>query len=357
MSFGSNHQLQTKYFLLVDPKEWQEADYGKSLKQICDHFVHEISKEEYQGYRNFWDKKSCYRPNDVVMVTELAFGCAGESESKLSLWIDLPTITSPSQKEIKQHKREKQRQCKTSKTSAPEKMFTPFPGCDENGTKSFQNHPFKPFFHMQTHSTTAYNLTQSILSHRIRVLTSKVCPSIDNILLHEEENELEEAFQNLKTDSISWHWPVSEGRDNVTKETPIPKCQDKYQPTESSSHASTIWQSFQRNLPAIQETDSLDYDAKNTTDRLRIFRKLATGCRDKNDCKLPNIKHFSANDNRMNLLTKSETWKSLLHNSPDHRDWQMVQVHYLSSKAPNNTKEKGMPLSPTQGDKNASIAY
>lgn len=342
----------------MNPKEWQGVDDGTSFKQLLAHFVREISKEEYHSYRNFWNKKSCYRPNDVAMSTELAFGCSGENESKVSLWIDLPIMTSPTQKEIKQHKREKQRQHQTLKKSGNKKITSPFPGDHENGTNSFQNHPYKPFFHMQTHSTTAYNLIQSILIHRIRVLASQVCPSIDNVRLHDEENELKMAFENLKKNAISWHWPASEGRDNVTTETPIPRCQVKYHPTTSSPHATKMWQSFLRNLPATRETVIPEDNAERRKGGLRIFHKLAAGCSDKNDRKLPNIKRFSDScASRQKPPTGNVAWKSLLHNSPDHRDWQMVQAHYLSSKAPNNTKEKGMPLSPTQGDKNASITY
>ena len=340
----------------MNERDRKEINDETTLKQLFDNFVREITKEDYDKYRNFWNNKDGYRPNEVVSVTELAFACAGEKDSKVSLWFDLPVVCSPSQKEIKKHKREKQRQHQTLKDGDHQEISA-YPGGSRNGKNLFQNHPHKPFFHMQTHSNEGYTLTQSILVHRIEVLISKLLPLSGSIYLGNKEKYLKVAFENLKNHSSSWHWPVSEGRETVTADTPIPVCGVEYHPSKSSSHARKMWQSFYCNM---RDTGEAHDTEKNKEHGLPIFRQLATGRNNETNQMLPHIKRFctiaSSCDNEQKPLATNMAWKSMLFNSPEHRDWQMVKAHYLSSKAPNNKKEKGMPLSPTQGDKNASIA-
>ena len=323
--------------------------------------IREINADEYEGSKSFWNKKFPYTPEEVVVVQELAFGCAGEAASRLSLWFDLCGLTQLSAQEIKRFKRTKQRN--KASTSNQLRKVTPYPGSNgimpnlressssSNGrTKapsSFDTHPHKPFFRMQPASNdpSSFSLIHQMLIHRISVLIQREFRAFrgtESEVRHfvtSQDSKLRETFEQLSVVSKTWKWPITKGREQVTAETPVPKCSSKYTPT-STATISNIWDGFIS--AGIYETGTSEKQPSRS--RLGVLHALSeTRSIGKGETLIPHIEsQINRNDN--------DAWKSIILDSNDHTDWKVIKDHYL--EATGKSRDKCMPLSSANGERN-----
>ena len=326
-----------------------------------DTIIREISADEYEASRSFWNKKNPYTPEEVVVVQELAFGCAGEAASRLSLWFDLCGLTHLSAQEIKRFKRSKQRS--KASTSNQLRKVTPYPGSNgmisnlressssSNGrTKipsSFDTHPHKPFFQMQPASNdpSSFSLIHQMLRHRISVLIQREfrafrgTESEVRCFITSQDSKLRETFERLSVVSKTWKWPVTMGREQVTAETPVPKCGSKYTPT-STATVSNIWDGFIS--AGIYETGGSN--ERPSRPRLGVLHTLSeTRSIGKEKGVIP---HIESQTNR----NGNDAWKSIILDSNEHKDWKVIKDHYLEANG--KSRDKCMPLSSANGERN-----
>jgi hypothetical protein len=79
----------------------------------------------------------------------------------------------------------------------------------------------------------SYQLASDMLRHRLSVLQKeRICnmrARYDALQeLDHEKAVLQERYETLRRNWISWGWPVNVGRDKVDKKTPVPKVDSKY---------------------------------------------------------------------------------------------------------------------------------
>lgn len=307
--------------------------------------------EEYRGRTSVWNKKYPYCPHNVVSIHELAFGCLGETTSKVSLWIDLPEPVSLTNQDIKRHKRNRQRKLAGSIGPVESLKLSPYPGSrylgevKESSRLCFENHCHKPFIHMQPigNNAAAFHLIQLILKHRLSVLLRRKYNS-DSLETKEsiahEEMKLQGLFLNMRNDVNKWKWPVTSGREHVSTETSVPHCSAHYEPNEAS-HVSNLWKSLLKHTSRHQDDDD-----KSKRSRLAVFKTLAKGrsIQGDGDKRLPHIKsraeslHFVSN----------EAWDTII-GEDSIGGWNLIKDHYLDETKRN--KDKNMPLSPSHADK------
>lgn len=283
------------------------------------------------------------------MVKELAFGCLGETSSKVSLWFDLPEPVHLTNQEIKRHKRNRQRKLVESSGRYPKLKSSPFPGAsndNESTTLSFEKHTLRPFFHMRTYGNNpvAFRLICSTLKHRISVLLRRKYSHVHDMMhvresLLKEEERLQCLFRNLVKDMNEWKWSVSKGREKVLPETDVPRCSAEYEPSKESI-ASCLWEGF---VKSTSSPSSQNVDPKCS--RLRIFKNLSKG-----------RSHKGVVDDRL-IQLKSQGEKNINNNAwetifgdESSGGWNLIKGYYLLD-ANETKKDKSMPLSPSHGEK------
>lgn len=326
-----------------------------------DTIIREISADEYEASKSFWNKKFPYAPEEVVVVQELAFGCAGEAASRLSLWFDLCGLTRLTTQEIKRFKRTKQRN--KASTSSQLRKVTPYPGSNgmvsslreissssHGRTKnppSFDTHPHKPFFQMQPASNdpSSFNLIHQMLHHRISVLIQREFRAFSGTesevrdFITSQDSKLRETFEQIRAVSKRWKWPEIMGREQVTAETPVPKCSSKYTP-RSTAAVSNIWDGFVS--AGIYETGRSKEQSSRS--RLGVFHGLSESRSISKGKAL--IPHLESQPRR----NGNDTWKSIMLDSNEHKDWKVIKDHYLEANG--KSRDKCMPLSSANGERN-----
>ncbi len=305
-----------------------------------------------------WDKKTPYCPNDVVVVKELAFGCLGESASKVSLWFDLPDPVVLTHSEIKRFKRNRQRKLLENNSHDALVKPSPFPGVRKQDDKnvsnnfSFEGHKHKPFFHMRSVSNdpVAFQLIQSILKHRVLILLLRKYSQVNDMRAREfhieEEAKLQLQFSNIKQHMNKWKWPVSEGKGNVCADTPVPRCSTEYNPS-AESVPRTIWDCFLKSAPSLSNSSS---EVESSNSSLSVFRNLSKGRSVEGavDNKLPHIKSHS-NTNCGN--SSNDVWESIF-GGDGTSGWNLIREHYLGNNKDSNQKDKNLPLTPPHNGDN-----
>lgn len=320
-----------------------------------DAIIREISFEEYQARTSAWDKTFPYSPDSVVAVKELAFGCLGETSSKVSLWFDLPEPTTLTNQEIKRHKRNKHRKLLETPARDTSSRLSPFPGMkDAVGIKDssqtlFENHCNKPFFHMQPYGndSSVFHLIQLILKHRIAILLQrKYGDAVDTgKFLTVEEVELKAMFQNVKKDVEIWKWPVTKGRERIGAETTVPSCNANYEPSKESV-VSCLW----KGLVKSTSPQSLDNPERGSNEekkcrRLPVFKELSKGksIQGMGGQRLTHIKTYSDKSKD----EANEVWKTII--GDNSGGWNLIKDHYLGAHETLVNKDKNMPLSAAIG--------
>lgn len=296
------------------------------------HFVEETSLAEYKNLRSL-----CTGDARVVVVHELAFGCAGEQAARVSLWFNLDHVTEMSIADVKKYKRQKQR------ARVGERM-NPIPGTRafESDSRtgmgssssardpfSFATHPHKPFFysHPINNDEAARNLVTDILYHRLSVLVQREfrCFTLNDAesrsLFASYDHALMETYFKIKANIQMWRFPVSEGLEVLTEQTPVPKCNSHYVPS-SNSFISSIWSSFAGKGNEDVSRKSLD-----------IFYLLRQG------------NSLSSNSRCINLMNSFED--SIIFKD----EWKMIQEHYQMTDQMKYIDDGAMPLSPSQIEK------
>jgi hypothetical protein len=326
------------------------SDIVLKRSQAIETVICEITLEEYQARQSPWNKQFPYCPNDIVLVKELAFGCFGETSSKVSLWFDLPAPDVLSNQEIKRHKRTRQRQLIDKQVCAP----SIFPGTGSLGAKgiSFETHGFKPFFHARpiNNEKIGFGLIRSILNHRINSLIQRKCVTIfdpkcaSNSILNEEKN-LQIQFQGLVKDMDKWKWSASTGREHVWTETRILPCNTMYKPSKKGSVTCCLWEGLLKSLSPKEQN--------NRPRPLSVFNKLARGQSAHDDAMNPNpniLPHIKGLDTGNKPVT-NVAWETII-GDKKIGGWVTIQGHYLDAKENKFSKDKNLPLNPsTPGDK------
>ncbi len=304
---------------------------------------------------------------EVIVVRELAFGCAGEPSSRLSLWFEIRDIhvVKLTPQEVKRFKRSKQR-VKAHRTSIkklspyPESCkIVPFPQVRGHAlstrTKAhptFVNHPHKPFFYVQPASSEqkSLRLIREMIFHRISVLIQREYRAYlgtetkvrDDITA--KDAKLREGFQQIKAAYVKWNWPVTHGRDQVTDKTPVPKCSSRYTP-KPSSVVSRIWDGF---LQAQGDDNIHKNEVATSQSKLCVFRDLSMSrAVDKNVRESATLIPCIANN--FDDETSNDAWKSILLDSDSNDDWQIIKDYYL--EANRLKKDKCMPLGSANGER------
>ncbi|KAL7567539.1 hypothetical protein ACA910_000145 [Epithemia clementina (nom. ined.)] len=298
-------------------------------------------------------------PNHV-MVHELAFGPDSDPQVSrpASLWfnIDEQKVVECSSTQAKRFRWKRGINKKDSPVTT--KSLVKLPPHQSVGNNTNNNNNSQPglgpssafnfmenFVMIRPYDRDAYELTTAILEHRVAVITRELIPNMKERFEALKETDvtkelLQRRFENLRKHWIAWSWPVNSGREKVTKRTPVPPVDGKYQlppppppmalennnkdekeegvmdhsfDTENTDpaaddtiHAGSqvrrVWDSFVRReaLVPIEDENCSDLSLqhpfnKNTKDesRLSIFRKLAFGLeQDQNRC-LPHIQKSS----------------------------------------------------------------
>lgn len=329
--------LRTKYFRLLHPHNFTELNCVSDRPPLS-HLVQEISVTEYERSRSLWNDNE-----NVVVVHELAFGCAGEQVSRVSLWFDIDNVTDMSIADVKKFKRQKQR-------LKGEDRVAPYPGPGSNpsdfersnrtsnylrGTYSFENHPHKPFFYARpiNNDEVARALVTDMLYHRLSVLLHREfkCFSGSDTevreLLSKRDQNLRDDYFSVKDKIKRWIYPVSKGLERLTEKTAVPKCNSFYEPSASTNgmDIKKVWLSFTKSF----STDTVaNGGSSKTFCALREGKSVHS-----NSQNLPHIKSFD------DSVIFSE-------------EWMMIQEHYqVSSKIQN--LDNCMPLSPSVLEKRA----
>jgi hypothetical protein len=304
-------------------------------------FVKEISKEEYDVAKKWYNEDATYKSDQVIVVQELAFGCVGEQTSRVSLWYDLPEVTELSPQEVKRLKRNKQRS-KGPNSEGPHNV-TCYPGYERTCSNmwserscsarirtatSFDSHPHKPFFRVEpvTKCSEAVELVRKVLYHRISVLIQReyraysANESVVKEIIISQDAKLEKMFQNIKKDVEMWQWPVSKGREIITEETKVPKTLTEYNPS-SHSQVTPIWEGF-LSLLKLRGNNSAASSCEPSDTALPIFQKLAKSEKVNHSKALPHITSQSKN------RTENDFMESFF------CDWNQISAHYVDG---NNT--------------------
>jgi hypothetical protein len=329
--------LRTKYFRLLHPHNFVELNCV-SDRPLLSHLVQEITVAEYERSRSLWDDNE-----NVVVVHELAFGCAGEEVARVSLWFDIDNVTDMSIADVKKFKRQKQR-------LKSEEKVAPYPGIGSNPTDfrsfsrtsnyfrtscSFENHPHKPFFYARPihNDEIGRDLVSDIMYHRLSVLLHREfrCYSGTDAevreLISNRDQSLREKYFRVKANIKKWTYPVSKGLECLTKNTLVPKCYSFYEPSTSISgvNVDKVWSSFTKYFSTGTVVNGRSS---------KILRSLREGKSVHAHAQsLPRIKTFQDS-----ILFSEE--------------WRLIQEHYQVSSNVQNI-DNCMPLSPSILEKRA----
>jgi hypothetical protein len=309
--------LRTKYFCLLKPGD-MTASLGICDCPRIDCIVKEIPKKDYDAAKMIYNANALYDRNEVIVVQELAFGLCGEPASRVSLWFDLANddMAELSLQDIKKLKRGNQRNTRTKA-----RKILCYPGSDlprsdyaleHSGSSrvmassSFDTHPHRPFFRVEPvmGDTVAMSLVQSILNHRIAVLLQReyrVYKGEDAMVkafVAIQDSDNKELFRNIKKCAAEWQWPVAKGRQNINKETSVPKTLTDYTPS-SPSHVTPLWNGF---LDEMKKSER----KITTKKRLPIFKTIHSS--PESNLSLPHIKG-SKNHVDDTLETFYENWE------------------------------------------------
>ncbi len=365
-------QIRTNYYRFLKPND---------LVGVCDFFepppvdsiICEITAEEYRESKAMYNSKFQHPTRDeVVMVRELAFGCAGEPSSRLSLWFEIHDIhvVELTPQEVKRFKRSKQRM--KAHHASNTKKLSPYPdsckivplsqvrghtlSARTKAPPSFVNHPHKPFFYVQPASSEpkTLGLIREMILHRISVLIQREYRAYsgtetkvrDNITA--EDKKLRETFQNIKAAYVKWNWPVTDGRDQVTDKTPVPKCSSRYTPKPSSA-VSRIWDGFLQADMFDQGIDKIhNNEVVTSQSKLSVFRDLSMS-RVVNEDVRETMTMIPCISNNFDEDTSNDAWKSILLDCDAYEDWEIIKDHYL--EANRLKKDKCMPLGSANGER------
>jgi hypothetical protein len=303
------------------------------------HLAQEISNSEYERSRSLWNENE-----NVVVVHELAFGCAGEQAARVSLWFDIEDVEDMSIADVKKFKRQKQR-------LRNEERVAPYPGTGSSSYTemgrsirtsnrvrapySFETHPHKPFFyaHPINNDEVARTLVTDIVYHRLSVLLYREFKCFSGReadvreLISRRDQSLKEQYFKLKTSIKKWTYPVTKGLESLTEKTVVPKCNSYYEPSSSTNgmEIKNIWLSF---------TKSFHMNDEAFTRSTEIFSMLREGKSvSEHSQSLPRIKEFD---------------ESVIFSE----EWRLIQEHYQVSCNVQNP-DNGMPLSPSVLEKRA----
>lgn len=331
-------QLRTKYFRLLHSRNFIQLE-SVSDRPPLSHLLQEISLSEYERSRSHWNENE-----NVVVVYELAFGCAGEQAARVSLWFDIEDVTDMSIADVKKFKRLKQR-------LKNEERVTPYPGAGSSNLTelgrsirtsnrvhapySFETHPHKPFFyaHPINNDEMARTLVTDIMYHRLSVLLYREFKCFSGReadvreLISRRDQSLKEEYFRLKASIKKWTYPVTKGLQYLTEKTEVPKCNSYYEPSSSTNgmDIKNIWLSF---------TNSFRMNDEAFTRSTKIFSMLREGKSvSKHSQCLPHIKEFD---------------ESVIFSE----EWRLIQEHYQVSSSVQNP-DNGMPLSPSVLEKRA----
>jgi hypothetical protein len=186
------------------------------------------------------------RPNHVE-VRELAFGPdSDDSVREVALWfnIDAKNVVECTPAQSKRYRYKKGASKKDDTVGA---KVTPFSSLDR-------------FDMIRPNDTASYDLATDILKHRLAFLRSENIAAIrerhDAIMARNlEKEQLKQRFKALKRHWKAWGWPVNDGRENVTRNTTVPKVDGKYEFPNVLGNLLT--------LEYDEEADQLGRDSRN----------------------------------------------------------------------------------------------
>lgn len=300
--------------------------------------MQEITVAEYERSRSLWDDNE-----NVVVVHELAFGCAGEEVARVSLWFDIDNVTDMSIADVKKFKRQKQR-------LKGEEKVAPYPGIGSNPTDfrssnrtsnyfrtpcSFENHPHKPFFYANPihNDEIGRDLVSDIMYHRLSVLLHREfhCYSGTEAevreLISNRDQSLRDKYFRVKANIKKWTYPVSKGLECLTEKTLVPKCNSFYEPSTSVSGVDVekVWSSF------------TEYFSTGTVVNGRSSEILSS------------IREGKSVHAHAQSLPRIKTLQDSIIFS---EEWRLIQEHYQVSSNIQNI-DNCMPLSPSTLEKRA----
>lgn len=180
-----------------------------------------------------------------VVVHELAFGPDSDPQvtRPVSLWfsIDEQSVVECSSSQAKRF-RWKRGINKKDSPIATRSVLT-LSSSSPNGDSNHRQHGLSPqsAFHfldsftlIRPHDRDAYELATAMMEHRIAVMTRELIPNVkeryDALIETTAVKEmLQQRFENLRKHWIDWAWPINLSRGTVTKKTPVPFVDSKYQ--------------------------------------------------------------------------------------------------------------------------------
>ena len=89
------------------------------------------------------------------------------------------------------------------------------------------------FVMIRPHDKDAYELATAILEHRVAYMTKELIPNMKERhevleVMKQSKRLLQNRFENLRKHWIAWSWPINSGREIVTRKTPVPPVDGKY---------------------------------------------------------------------------------------------------------------------------------
>lgn len=234
----------------------------------------------------------------------------------------------------------------------------------KNTNNLASNFDYRECFKMiRPYDRDAYELATSIMRHRWEVLKAERLSILNSRFeaidrLDKEKELLKSTFLAYKRNWINWYWPVSNGRQIVDDDTPVPPVDTEYLPTidEESvlnrnkevvkgSAIQNVWDSFVSSPPFKVLDEEKDEEKVNTGQqsgrkRLRVFEHLGDGFPIDQDRSLP---HITTKMARLSLQESSShrqserCWKDLLLLQDEEEqacnEWNIVKERFQKANA------------------------
>jgi hypothetical protein len=309
------------------------------------------------------DSFNPFTPSHII-VREIAFGPpSSPTDAPVMLWFNIldKDVRKLEPKEVMRHKRT-DRKLRTKRAKQVEECtpkmssYASVSGLSRHAKNSFRYSPSSfsddhclveaPFTVTAPRDKVCFGFVREVLRHNLKVATrnqtNKMAEQDEEYLL------LAKKFDAIKCHLSLFHWPINRGREQVDRNTPMPKVNAIYSlPSgHQHEHQRKLWDSFLQNvrLNNNEETKEKEKDgAALPKRRLQVFLQLSTGQSTPNpheDGQMPCIEKkdtFHRKEGNTNEHDEdSLAWKSILltgDSSQCEGGWDFVKDYYKVSKS------------------------
>jgi len=215
--------LQKRAFCIKNNSKTTKLDTGSYTMSNYD--VHEISIHAFKSTNPLH-----------ILVHELAFGPDSDPQvtRPVALWfnIDEKKVIECTNTQAKRF-RWKRGINKKDQSESPGGHGMNQADQDQSPAKNSPFAVLEHFVMIRPHDQDAYKLATRILEHRVSVQANELNPNMKDRFdglkdLDQAKKSLQDDFENLRRYWVAWRWPINSGREIVTKKTPVPSVDGKY---------------------------------------------------------------------------------------------------------------------------------